>query len=209
MPVGPNALTTLEAVKVRLGMPDSNVTYDDLLCQFIDSASAQIETYCHRRFIQGAYTEYQDGIANNRIDLGQWPVVGVPEVYVDSKSLFGPETLKDPTTYAMDLDSRGDATGIILLCGRLFPRGFRNIKISYEAGYADIASLPHDLQDACLWITKWLYEIRDDDRLGIATKGKNQENTTYTSDWDPWIKRILDNYQRVGAPSGTRQVWTG
>jgi hypothetical protein len=210
--VDPYALTTLETAREHLKIPVSVVEYDEVIKRFINSATGRIESYCDRKFIKRQYTEYQDGFANNRLVLAQWPADKPTELWVDSTSEFtDPEKQLDASYYELDLSARGEGIGVALTraCpGRLFPRGTRNIKLVYEAGYADVDSLPYELQDVCLWIVEYLYDMRNDGRVGVAVKGKNQENTTFYAAFPDFIREVLDSYKRVEWPTGSRPVVT-
>lgn len=216
MPVtlSPYAMTTLDAAKEHLGIPGANTTYDDIVTRYINASSGRIESYCDRKFIQRSFTEYQGGIANDRILLGQWPANKPTELWIDSTGLFtDADKQLDTGAYELDFSARGEGIGVVLTggagCHQLFPRGRRNIKIVYTAGYADLDALPDELEDACLWGMEFLYDMRNDRRIGTATKSKNQETITYYEDLPKIITQILDNYRRVEWPTGSRQVFTG
>lgn len=213
MAVDPLALTTLVNVKLYLNIDAGVTTVDTILESFINAASKKVETYCDRQFIKRIYTEYKDGFANDRFLLDQWPAVKPTEVWIDGKSQFtDSEDQLDVGDYELDLSSRGEGIGIVLVpsCGRrIFPRGTRNVKIVYEAGYDDVASLPRDLEDATIWTVDFLYKMRENESIQTAVKGKNQENITYREDLPMIVKQTLDSYKRCEWPTGSRAVFTG
>ncbi len=210
--ISPYALTTLATAKEQLGIPPANTDFDDVITRYINAATGKIESYCDRKFITRSYTEYQDGFANDRTLLDQWPAQKPSEVWIDSTSEFTDSDRQlDAADYELEYSARGEGIGIVLVgsCRRLFPRGRRNLKIVYNAGYADVDSLPYELEDACLWTVEFLYDMRSDRRIGTSVKSKNQENITFYEDLPAFVQKTLDQYKRVEWPSGSRQVFTG
>ena len=209
--ISPYALTTLETAKIHLGIPAANTDYDEIIKRYVNVATGKVESYCDRKFIARQYTEYQDGFANDRTLLDQWPASKPTELWIDPDSEFTDVTRKlELTQYELEHSARGEGIGIVLTkdC-RLFPRGRRNIKIVYTAGYADLDELPDEIEDACLWTMEFLYDMRNDRRIGTSIKSKNQENITYYQDLPEFVQKTLDQYKRVEWPSGSRQVFTG
>lgn len=209
MPVtlSPYALTTLELAKEHLGIQVVNTTFDDLLKRFINEATGRIETYCDRKLKQRTgIIEYQDGFAQNRVLLDQWPAVKPTELWIDSSGEF-----TDPTKqlaaadYALDVSARGEGVGVVLMKGCHFPKGIKNIKLVYDGGYAVV---PAELEGACLWTVAFLYEMRSERTVGLESKGKNQENTTYRGDLPPFVMSTLDSYKRTEWPTGDRMTST-
>lgn len=207
MPVtlSPYALTSLEAVREHLGVPPTTLTFDNLLTRFINVATAKIESFCDRKFLRRPTTEYQDGFANDRILLDQWPASKPSEVWIDGSSEFTDVANRlDPSQYELDLSARGEGIGLSLK-GRYFGKGTRNIKVVYLAGFDPI---PADLEDACIWMVEFLYDMRGDRRVGVETKGKNQENTTFLQNLPEIVLDTLNGYKRFEWPTGDRPVST-
>jgi hypothetical protein len=206
--LSPYALTTLETAKEHLGIPALTTTFDDRIKRFINAATDKIETYCDRMFKQRTgIVEYQDGFANNRLLLDQWPALKPSELWIDPTGLFtNPIYTIDPAFYALDRSARGEGIGVVLLSGLVFRRGTRNIKMVYDAGFTTI---PAGLEDCCLWTMEYLYDMQNDKRIGISQKGKNQENTTFRNDLPVLVKETLAAYKRAEWPTGDRAVFTG
>lgn len=205
----PYALTTLETVKTDLSVPSSNTKYDDLLQRFINLATERIERFTDRMLSQRTdLEEYHSGLAANRVLLGQWPAEKPSEVWIDSSSQFTDASKQlDPTEYNVIQNSRGEGYELVLLSGcsyRLFPKGTRNIKVVYNAGYSPI---PDDLEGLCIATVDWLYKTRADDSMNVQTKGKNQENVTFLEDLPLFFQEIL-NYYRRGLEY-SRSLYTG
>lgn len=209
MPVtlSPYALTTLDTAKEHLGIPVSQTQFDDLVKRFINSATDKIETYCDRFFKERAgLVEYHDGFANDRLLLGQWPAAKPDELWIDSTGEFTDVTKKlTADQYELDLSARGEGIGVVLTKRCMFPRGTRNIKIVYDAGYTTI---PAALEDSCLWLVEFLYDMRNDRSITVQTKGKNQENTTFREDLPAIVKDTLAAYKRAEWPTGGRPIQT-
>jgi hypothetical protein len=205
--LSPYALTTLETAKEHLGIPALTVTFDDRIKRFINAATDKIETYCDRMFKQRiGIIEFQDGFANNRLLLDQWPALKPTQLWVDPTGLFTDVLYQlDTSYYELDRSSRGEGIGVVLLGGRVFQKGIRNIKMVYDAGFVTV---PAGLEDCCLWTMEYLYDMQSDHRIGVSQKGKNQENTTFQDDLPALVKETLTAYKRAEWPTGDRAVYT-
>lgn len=201
------ALTTLANAKEHLGIPNGNTDFDNLINRLIGEATRRIETYCDRFLEQRlAVEEFQDGFAQNRILLNQWPAVKPSELWIDGSGEFTDTDKKlDPSEYDLDLSAKGEGIGVVLKGGCYFPNGIKNIKVVYDCGYATI---PEDLEGACLWTVQFLYETRTNLSVSVETKGKNQENITYRGDLPAFVKETLNIYKRFEWPTGDRQLST-
>ena len=79
------------------------------------------------------------------------------------------------------------------LHGYGFRRGLGNVTISYTAGYVVI---PADLERACIELVA--YRFREQDRIGLASKGMAGETTSFvTRDVPAAVAAVLDRYKRV------------
>lgn len=201
------ALTSLETAKEHLGIPGATTTFDDLIKRFINEATGRIETYCDRKLKQRtSITEIQDGFANDRILLDQWPATKPSELWIDGTGEFTDTTKKlAADQYALDMSARGEGIGVVLTKGCFFPRGIKNIKAIYDGGYATV---PAELEGACLWTVQFFYDMRTERTVGLETKGKNQENTTYREDLPAIVLKTLDSYKRTEWPTGDRMTTT-
>lgn len=206
--LSPFALTTLATAKEHIGIPTANTTFDARVIRYINAATAKIETYCDRMFKQRTgIVEYQDGFANNRLLLNQWPALKPTEVWIDLTGDFTDIKYQlSDSDFELDRSARGEGIGVVLRNGRIFPRGTRNVKLLYDAGFTTI---PADLEDCCLWTMEYLYDMQNDHRIGVSQKGKNQENTTFRDDLPALVKDTLTAYKRAEWPTGDRAVYTG
>ena len=194
--IDPYALITLEAAKQHLDIPSATTSEDDILTRFINSATKTIENYTDRKIKLRQYTEIQDGRGQDRLILRHFPCLKPTELWDDTTGEFTDVSNKlDSSEYALDgLPDNG--IGVVLY-NRRFSVGRANIKIIYEAGYDPI---PMDLQEACFWIIDYYYDMRSDRRIGLTSKGKEGESTSFRDDFPPFVKNILDAYKRYEFP---------
>jgi hypothetical protein len=177
------ALTTLDKL---LSVPLLKKQPTEFLSLLLTGASRLIVTHCKHELEQATYVEYGSGDDRPDLILRQWPVGSVTEVRLDPAGCWGQNASGFPassvltagTDYGLVYDSgttskRGilrrvggssvgwplgwpQATGQGKLGGRLlpgWPRGDGNIRVTYVAGYATI---PDDLQLACVEMVAWL-----------------------------------------------------
>ena len=202
-----NALCLLVTLKDHLDIPADDTSLDSRLNRLINVASEFIENYCGRVLVEASYDEYQDGRSGNRLLLKQWPVTGgpadggtKPEVIIDEDGVFA-------STDAVDVTSYWVANDIEIVRKGMWPKGYRNIKISYTAGLgkintvAETNTLPSDLELACLDYVEWLHTMNTDRRIGRNTKTKGDESVSFISDIPPHIAMILEKYVRHEFPS--------
>lgn len=134
MPLAPNALTTLEAVKSYLKIPFESTTDDQNLEDLINSCSAAIESYCGRKFkVQIITDEEYDGNGRKHILLEQYPVKTIESVKID-------DTILDSSSYKVKKKNG------MLIHHHKWPEGDINIAVTYVAGFDEI---PADLELAC------------------------------------------------------------
>lgn len=187
-----NALISLAVAKDYLDIQVSDTTQDTRVERLINMASQFISEYCDRNFITGSYVDYQDGRKSNQILLRQWPATKPTDLRVDSSWAFGTDTIIDPAEYDIVEDM------FVVLRNTFFPNGYRNIKVTYTAGYGTIGgnNLPSDIQEACLELVALYQNKRTDRRIGVQSKSKQGENITYIEDVPEDILSLLQNYKR-------------
>lgn len=183
-------LTDLTSVKEHIGIDLGDTTQDSRLDKMITRASRRIMSWCDRRFIEESYTEFKNGRRSNSILLRHFPASKPTELYIDSSSVFGASTLVDSSEYDIL-----DGSLVVLLEGRNFEKGRRNIKVVYTAGYT-FASLPEDLVDNANMLVEFMYQMVEERRIGLVNKGKSGETTTYVQGIPQFIKEGLEPYKR-------------
>jgi len=180
--------------------------------RLINTASEMIAKRTHRILYTLTHTQYLDGSRTNRILLGEWPITGgpaagatKPEVFIDSKSEFGSGTEVDTDEYYIDQD-----IALVLVKGS-FPKGTRNIKVVYEAGYGTAVGgdIPSDLENICLEFVQYLHQKHHDRRLGIESKGKSGESVTYELGIPKYIDDWLEPYIRCDFAASNAPVTNG
>lgn len=181
-------LTYLTEVKDHLGISDTS--QDSRIDKLITRASRRIMSFCDRRFIEETYTEYQHGRRSDSIVLRQWPAAKPTELYIDNSSEFAASTLIDSDDYNIMHDQL-----VVLLNGRRFHVGTRNIKVVYTAGYL-FANLPEDIVDNANRLVEYMYQMVEERRIGMRSKGKQGESTSYVLDIPEFIQTGLMPYKR-------------
>lgn len=192
MTLNANALTSLANVKVQLGI--SVTTEDAFLERLINVASQQIERHCNRKFKSTAYTESFDGPMGNQIVLPQYPVTAIAGVWVDSTRVFASESQLDATDIS---DADQDLSrGLLRRVTGLFPKGVRNIKVTFTAGYSSIEAQAPDLEYACILLVEMAYRSRSDRRIGRRSISRGEESVSYLTEWPIEVIGLLDAYRR-------------
>ena len=186
MALNANALTTVATCKTQLDIQSSDTSQDALLERFINSASEQVERYCGRKFALRSFVEVRDGTRSNEMLLENWPVVSVTSVHVDTSRAFGAESLLLASEYGVQ------APNILRRHDAFWPRGSMVVRVEYTAGYATI---PADLEDACVMLVEHRYRMKNDRRLGRTSSGKQGESISYTETWPQEVLDLLEPYR--------------
>lgn len=187
------ALTNLAAVKLHLNIQTSDTSQDAVLTRHINAASLMVERFIDRKVLKATHTEFQDGRGSDRIVLRHWPADKPSELWSDPSGKFvDPACQYNADEYELELTSDG-GIGVILLAGRRFPKGSRSIKIVYQAGYDQV---PADMEEATIWTVEFLYDMRSDRRIGVSSKSKNNENTSFRGELPEVVQNMLVPYRR-------------
>ena len=204
---GINGMTTLNGTSVTVTVVDANnftigvnttaygaytssgyVSVDDtLLNRLITSVSDWIKSYCNRDFTQTTYTEYRNGWAGQtKMALKNYPIISMTSLYINGTIV--------PQSTAVGIDGWVENGGFLYLRGgQTYTTGYANVQITYVAGYATI---PYDLEQACIEITAWRY--REKDRIAQNNKNVGGENITFNTAFAPAdALRTLQEYTRV------------
>ena len=213
MPLNANALVLRATASTFLGITDGdNPTVDAETERLINTASEIIAKRTKRILYTLTHTQYLDGSRTNRILLKQWPITGgpalgatKPEVFIDGKSEFAASTAVDTDEYYVDED-----VALVIVKGS-FPKGTRNIKVVYEAGYGTAvgADIPSDLENICLEFVQYLNQKHHDRRLGLESKGKSGESVTYELGVPAYIDAMLEPYKRHDFAASNAPVTNG
>ncbi|MCY7484428.1 phage gp6-like head-tail connector protein [Paenibacillus alvei] len=167
-------LTTIERIE-KIGMfADAS----DLLL-YIMAASQAIENYCKRSFKRQTYTEVLDGAGSPYLVLSNYPVYS-GKAYLDGKEI--------------DLSPNDD--GMLFLPDG-WPKGIRNITVTYDAGYVlpgdPNRTLPEAVEVACIFAVQGLIQ----NPTGIKSERVGDISVTF-GDGDnmlsPTVKALLTPY---------------
>jgi len=194
MALNANALTTLAFAKTYLKIPVGETSQDSIVEFCINAASQEIESDTNRKLKAQSITEFQHGRNGNIIVLREWPINSITSLAIDQSALFtDPATLIDADDYRIS-----DDLNSVVMINRTFPNGFNNIKIIYNAGYA---SVPSDLENACLWLTTYYYMMRQNQDIGRTSKGKGDESVTILQQAPGVVKDAINRYKRMEIPN--------
>ena len=194
MALNANALVTRDQAKEHIGIPLTNNVQNTVVDLFVNAASQMIETYTDRKLVSVQQPdEYHHGRRQNFIQPRQWPVTSIVELRIDNEREF-----TDATTLIDASDIFIADAGQTILYDGHFPNGFSNIRVRYVAGYATI---PADLQLACLWLVEWYYRHRERQDIGRTSSSKGDESVGVLSNMPEMITEIIESYKRTEAPS--------
>lgn len=157
------ALTTLDEVKVHLGIALTDTSRDAQLTALIAQASSVIASYLKQDVEEAEYTEYYEGTGRQVLPLRHRPVSDVSSVRVDTvgyygvpAASFGADTeLVAGTDYVLMADQPDGVSrrGWLARIGAVWPRpnldapdvltnepglSLGNVLVTYTAGYAVI-----------------------------------------------------------------------
>lgn len=181
-------LVTLERVKTYLEIANTETAQDVLLQDLIMRIGTWAERYCDRSFAKATYTEQRDGDGTATLLVRQWPLLSVTSLYDDPIRVFGAATQIAAADFALYSNQ-----GMIRLDGLVFSAGIQNVKITYEAGYADI---PEDLQQALIELVA--DRFRNKENQGIRSLAIGSYRVDYGEEELPSeIKGVLDGYRRT------------
>jgi uncharacterized phiE125 gp8 family phage protein len=193
MPLGSNALTTLEAVKSYLKIDSSQTVDDSRLEDLINACSSAIENYCERKLKEQTFTDDEyDGNGSRYILLRAYPVKSIASVSING-------TLLDVSQYKVrkndgTLIRTGTTTQFIgydyYQRGPVWPKGDINISVTYTAGLSEI---PADLELACRYFVMAFFKA---DVAAFSTTFS--EGFVFRADAMPsQVKMLLQPYKKV------------
>ncbi len=188
------ALITLATAKSHLNIPTATTSEDVRVQLFIDAASARISKYCERIFEQTTQTgELHSGRRQNVLLPNQYPVISVSALRISAaRDWLSADSLVPASQYVIS------NFGQTITYDGYFPNGSNNVFLTYVAGYATI---PADLQLACLWAVEWYYRHRTREDMGKTTTSKGDESIGILAEMPPMIKEILLDYKRTEMPN--------
>jgi hypothetical protein len=195
MALNANAFVTLAQAKGYLKIPLLDLTQDSIVEFFVNASSDLMESEMDRKIKSQSLTEYYDGKINNILMLKEYPIVSISSVKFDASGQFsGSETTVPSTDYGITDDNNS------LYYRGYFPAGYKNIQVIYTAGYATV---PMDLQNACLWAVMYYYQMRENKDIGRTSKGKGDESISILQELPQEVKNAIARHRRleVSSPS--------
>lgn len=172
---------TLTDLKTHAGMPATGE--DTLLQALLNAAASMVDGYCNTTFVSTTATlELHDGDGGRFLQLRHRPVISVATVELDGSAISSDEYEIDnaqgwlviPEYDAETVNPRiwrgGEGTGC-------WPRGTRNIGITYAYGYATV---PDAVSVATCMVAAALYQSGQ--RRGVSAKQLGPLSYTFTSD---------------------------
>lgn len=206
MAVDSTALCSLAQVKSYLNKSD---TADDTAIEtIINAGSKEIENDLDRTFSSTTHTEYYSGnqqrAGSQKLFLRNWPITSITSIYNDANDppTFGADSLEDSSYYSYD-DS--EIPGMVYFYQSTLNPGFKNIKITYVAGYsrgtspgASNDALPDDLQQAAARHFARMWKDQTAGKAGRVSKsGGGGGSVEFLQDkYEPDVWRVLVHYIR-------------
>lgn len=130
------ALTTLDELKIALGMASSDTSSDALLQQLVDQYSDVVSTMCNRVFAKEKVRETWRDLGDRRLYLSHWPVLET-----DIESVEAPKgTVIDSSVYELE-----EGSGKL----SLFESRAEPIVVTYTGGFVLPDDAPDALKHAC------------------------------------------------------------
>ncbi len=203
-----NALTTLEAVKVFMGidLEDGDAQRDNALSQLINAASAWLETQLGRKLGRQTYREKHIASGTQRLVLEQWPIREIAKIT---------DTDKGTELDGYDFDEQGDIGVVFREDGWTYyghigglsrdyvaPR--RYLLVEYTAGYTlpkdatedNPSDLPSDLE-AVIWnMVAQQYAIIENDAAGLSAFSISDVSWTFDKNISDTWQSVISSYKR-------------
>lgn len=192
-------------------LPNLGSTDQALLQTLLTGVSKWIANKCSRQLAAAQFIEARNGNGQPQLWLWNWPIISVSSVVYQAFPGSGTTTL---STQMFTWDLRQ-----LILLGQdifgqdiLFPRGRKNIIVTYTAGYntpgmvslsqtvPGAQNLPEDLTLACMELTALTYKGRD--RIGDTGYGMGDQHVSYfMKDMPAAVASILQLHADV-VPTG-------
>lgn len=179
------------------GPQSGNALSDDELQSYIDAASTTAERVANRKLSAADYVEVYSGPGKRELLLAKWPILSVAEVKIASDGDFDGTTAEDSDTYEID----GSFGLLIRRSG--WSNGYRNIQVSYRAGYelpstGGDYTVPEDLERAVVEVIDWMRQRDLNQTIGIRTVvGADGLQTSYALDVPMSARNVFEAYREV------------
>ena len=180
MPLAANALTTLERMKLMLGLSDvADERIDEIITLLINKASAWIERQTGRHLGRQSYRQWYKADGQQELVTDEYPIVSV-EYIKEAGRLVDPDLYDFGQTGNIGVIYRDDGwLRASYRAGLAFDSVAtkRNIEVSYTAGYVlpkdatedDPQTLPADLEGLIWEIVGQAYTNLQNGSLGLSS----------------------------------------
>ena len=203
-----NALTTLERMKMMLGLPDATDERTDLIISLlINRASAWIERQTGRHLGKKAYRQWYDADGQQELVTDEYPIISVE--YVKEQ---GAEV--DPSSY--DYSQTGNV-GVIYRDEEWLKAGYRKglaydivapkrvIEVSYTAGYVlpkdatedDPQTLPADLEGLLWDMVSQIYTNLQNGSMGLSSFTISDVTWVFDKTQNSEWMQLINLYRRL------------
>lgn len=203
-----NALSTLEAVKVAIGIDpaEEDAQRDAALVQLINAASAWLESKLGRKLGRQTYTENKVAPGTQRLTLEQYPIISITSVT---------DTTSGAAVDGFDFSDEGEI-GVVFRENGWTYRGHigglsydfiaprRYLQIVYTAGYVlpkdatadEPATLPADLE-AIVWnMVAQQWAIAENDAAGLSAFSISDVSWTFDKNISQTWQDVISLYRR-------------
>lgn len=171
------SITTVSNCKAFREIKTENDEHDAELARLIPAVEAFLKEECQLAFSAAEGTEYFDGDQwKTQLLVARVPIISITNLWDDPARLFA--TPMPSTSY----DIKDAKAGIVrLLDGRCFSAGQRNIKITYNGGFA---SIPLDLEQAAIEMVWAAREKGLHNLIGVRSRSIADGNVQFVNlDW--------------------------
>jgi hypothetical protein len=161
---GANDLAVVADAQLFIGSPNQD---SDLLQTLITAASTFIQSILGYNIAATSYTETRSGHGKPTMALRYRPVISVQSLTIGNALQIASPGYGQ-TGYSFD--DQG-----LYLTNCTFHQGFRNVTITYTAGYEQT---PSDLKQACIELVALKYALRQ--KAGLVSESGLQQVTAYS-----------------------------
>jgi len=182
-----NAFTTVNAVKLFLGLDSTDTEQDLPIAVTISAVTETMKRFMDREILQQEILdELHDAEGGTTLFLQQYPVITTSGITVRSD-----DVVVSGTDYVVKADP-----GIVKLKSGSFSNEPCGVSVDYVGGFAEV---PGDLNYAC--VKQVAYELRlrgDRDAISLARSKIDGvvEDVYLTGDWGQGVEDALSRYQR-------------
>jgi len=193
------ALCTLIEAKDFLGIPNSTVTWDDLLSRLINSASSFIMKETDRMLVATDYDKdvagdrentWIDGLGNKSLHLRQYPINSVTQCQASGTDIDAAGTTDYYASTGYVIRKRRGT----LYYANGFDVGIQNCRVSYNAGYAAGTPEREELRDLTCSLVAWVFN----NRKHLGFKSERIGNYAYSRGdlREAWQMETIARYRR-------------